>query len=89
MTENKKNVVDADVEVLDLDELSEAVGGSSLADAIARVDLSRLQGDLGDIRRATSRPATFDRGAVLIENDGWQGKVYDISPVLIENDGWQ
>lgn len=65
MSENKNNIVDAQVETLDLEELKEAVGGAGSV-----LPLVLPEFDVESVRQAIGR----GRGnTVLIENDGWQG----------------
>ncbi|MEY4544800.1 MAG: hypothetical protein RL685_995 [Pseudomonadota bacterium] len=77
---NNQNIVDGDVEVLDLAELEQALGGASkrrldpggLLSPDAKRKLSDLLGTLkpgGGLRPGG--------GLVAIENDGWQGAAFE------------
>lgn len=72
MSNDNQNIVDADVEVLDLDELQEAVGGAAPR---------RVVFDPGAIKlpRPIIQPILRPKlpGGVLIENDGWQGNIFN------------
>jgi hypothetical protein len=91
MSETKQNIVDGDVAVLDLEELEQAMGGASLAGAARPAVIRRdITVEVDQLAKGFNSPSTnFRGGSVLIENDGWQGNVFNVSPILIENDGWQ
>jgi hypothetical protein len=84
MAENKHNIVDADLEVLDLDELEAALGG---APSPTEAHEFLRPKSVATVPSSITQP--FVGGAVLMENDGWQGNIYNVGQVLIENDGWQ